>query len=143
MLSTIVMRFLDTNILLYRISSDPGESPKRRVAEALLECRDLLLSVQVLQEFYVQATRSSRCGRLKHSEAIRLIQSWQRYSVLPVTVELMESALLARERWQLSYWDAAIIEAARAGNCEVVLSEDLQHGQDFAGVRVVNPFRDG
>lgn len=47
---------------------------------------------------------------------------------------------MAKERWQLSYWDAAILEAARASRCEVVLTEDLNDGQDFAGVRVVNPF---
>lgn len=42
-------------------------------------------------------------------------------------------------RWQISYWDAAIVEAARALECDEVLSEDLQHGQNFGGVRVVNP----
>jgi hypothetical protein len=45
------------------------------------------------------------------------------------------------ERWKVSYWDAAIVEAARAAGCPVLLSEDLQHGMDFAGVRVVDPFR--
>jgi predicted nucleic acid-binding protein len=54
----------------------------------------------------------------------------------------MMAALDARERFQLSYWDAAIIEAARAMGCAHVLSEDLNDGQDYAGVRVTNPFRE-
>ena len=134
------MRFVDTNILLYRISSDPLEIRKQGIAAEILSERDLCLSVQVLQEFYVQATRASRSDALSHEEACTLIQSWQRYAVLPLTVKLVESALMAKERWQLSYWDAAILEAARASRCEQLLSEDLNHGQDYAGVGVVNPF---
>lgn len=134
------MRFVDTNILLYRISSNPAEAGKQRIAVEILSTRDLCLSVQVFQEFYVQSTRRSRKDALSHDEACTLIQAWRRYAVLPVTVELFENALVAKERWQLSYWDAAILEAARASRCEVLLTEDLNDGQDFAGVRVVNPF---
>ena len=134
------MRFVDTNILLYRVSSDPSEAQKQSVAAEILSARDLCLSVQVLQEFYVQATRASRSDALTHNQACALIQSWQRYAVLPLTMELMENALMAKERWQLSYWDAAILEAARASQCEQLLSEDLNDGQDYAGVGVVNPF---
>ncbi len=54
----------------------------------------------------------------------------------------MLSALSTRQRFDISYWDAAILEAARALGCEVVLSEDLNDGQDYAGVRVENPFSD-
>ena len=53
----------------------------------------------------------------------------------------MRNALATAQRWQISYWDAAIVEAARQAGCPTVLSEDLQHGMDFAGVRVTNPFR--
>lgn len=55
-------------------------------------------------------------------------------------MDLVERALFAKERWQLSYWDAAILEAARRGECEFLLTEDLSHGQDYDGVRVINPF---
>lgn len=134
------MRFVDTNILLYRISSNPSEARKQKVATKILSSRDLCLSVQVLQEFYVQATRASRSDALTHKEACTLIQSWQRYAVLPLTMELVENALMAQERWQLSYWDAAILEAARASRCEQLLSEDLSDGQDYGGVCVLNPF---
>lgn len=134
------MRFVDTNILLYRVSTDPLESGKQAVAAAILASRDLCLSVQVLQEFYVQATRPSRPDPISHTDALALIRSWERYPVLEIDVGLVERALSAKERWQLSYWDAAILEAARSSKCEVLLSEDLNHGQDYDGVRVVNPF---
>lgn len=135
------MRFLDTNILLYRISTDPAESEKRTVAAKLLKKKDLHLSVQVLQEFYVQATRSTRGDRIPHEDAVALIESWKRFSVQSLTLELLDAALQAKDRWQLSYWDAAIIEAARFAGCDTILSEDLNDGQSYDGVRVLNPFR--
>ncbi len=69
-----------------------------------------------------------------------MIESWKRFRLQEVTVALFDSALRAKKRWQLSYWDAAIIEAARLQGCDTVLSEDLNDGQDFEGVLVLNPF---
>jgi predicted nucleic acid-binding protein len=135
------VRFVDTNILLYAISRDPAEQEKAKQAQDILADRDLALSVQVLQEFYVQATRASRPDAIGHSQAVRLIESFRRFPVQDLTSPIMMAALDARERFQISYWDAAIIEASRAMGCPQVLSEDLNDGQDYAGVRVVNPFR--
>jgi len=135
------VRFVDTNVLLYAISRDPAELEKAKRANEILADRDLALSVQVLQEFYVQATRASRPDAIKHTQAVRLIQSFRRYPVQDVTSGIMMAALDACKRFQISYWDAAIIEASRALGCAQVLSEDLNDGQDFAGVRVTNPFR--
>ncbi len=59
-----------------------------------------------------------------------------------MTLAIVEAALSARASYQISYWDAAIIEAARAAGCHQVLSEDLADGQDYGGVQVVDPFRD-
>lgn len=137
----IAMRFVDTNILLYAISSDPQEAAKAERAAELLNEPDLALSVQVLQEFYVQATRSRALARVTHDEAVSLIAALQRFPVQETTVPLLWAALATKARWQISYWDAAIVEAARALGCDAVLSEDLQHAQDFDGVRIVNPFR--
>ena len=137
------MRFADTNVLLYAISRDPAEGAKAIRADALLAERDLALSVQVLQEFYVQATRASRADAISHEDAVELIESFQRFPVAPIGVDVMRAALATRERFRISYWDAAILEAARSLRCEVVLSEDLSDGADYAGVRVENPFRDG
>lgn len=135
------MRFVDTNILLYAISGDPDERDKTAVAEKLLEAPDLGLSVQVLQEFFVQATRPTSVDRISHEEAQALIESWMRFPVQEMTVEILRAALESSRRFQLSYWDAAIIEAARSLKCTQVLSEDLNAGQSYGGVRVVNPFR--
>ena len=134
------MQFPDTNILLYRISTDPREKEKARRAEEILERQDLGLSVQVLQEFYVQATRPSRGGALSHREAMELVRAWRRYPVQEITVPLMERAMEARDQWGISYWDAAVIEAARELGCGEILSEDLSEGQNYRGIRVKNPF---
>ena len=135
------MRFVDTNVLLYAVSTARDEREKAVRARAILDARDLALSVQVLQEFYVQATRTSRAKRLTHEQAAALIESWLRFRVQDVSVALLQNALSTRLRWGISYWDAAIVEAARAARCTTLLSEDLQDGMDFGGVRVENPFR--
>lgn len=134
------MRFVDTNVLLYAVSTTDAERDKRAIALQILSGDDLALSVQVLQEFYVQATRSSRPDPLTHEQAAALIESWLRFKVMETSVALVEQALATRVRWQVSYWDAAVIEAARALRCRTLLSEDLQNGMDFAGVVVQNPF---
>lgn len=135
------MRFVDTNVLLYAVSTAPAEAEKTAQARQLLESEDLALSVQVLQEFYVQATRASRTGRLTHEQASTLVEAFQRYPVLDVTAELMRTSFDTADRFGISYWDAAIIEAARRLGCKTLLSEDLADGQTYDGVTVENPFR--
>jgi predicted nucleic acid-binding protein len=137
----MTVRFLDTNVLLYAISSDPAEQHKAKRANDILAERDLALSVQVLQEFYVQATRASRPDPISHQHAVRLVESFRRFPVQDLTDAIVMSALTARQRFQVSYWDAAIIEAARVLGCTEIMSEDLGDGQDYAGIRVTNPFR--
>lgn len=134
------MRFLDTNVLLYAISTAPDEATKHEVAIALLDADDWVLSVQVLQEFYVQATRYTKPDRIQHEQASALIEAWLRFKVQSITVPIVQAALEAKVRFQLSYWDAAIIEAARVAECRQVYSEDLSAGQDYGGIRVINPF---
>jgi predicted nucleic acid-binding protein len=136
------VRFVDTNVLLYATSRDPDEQQKATCANELLSRSDMGLSVQVLQEFYVQATRGSRADPLTHEQAAALVESFLRFHVQETTLEVMLAAISTRQRYGISYWDAAILEAARTLGCEVVLSEDLSDGQDYAGVRVENPFGD-
>lgn len=93
-----------------------------------------------LQEFYVQATRMSRSGRLTHQQAVDLVTAFGRFKPTPTTAELVHAAMTASERFGISYWDAAIIEAARALGCTAVLSEDLADGQSYDGIPVVKPF---
>ena len=134
------MRFVDTNVLLYATSTAGEEQTKKEKALAVLDDMDLALSVQVLQEFYVQATHPARTERLTHEEAVALIESWLRFRVQEISVRLLQDALATTLRWRISCWDASIVEAARAAGCSTLLSEDLQDGMDFAGVRVVDPF---
>jgi predicted nucleic acid-binding protein len=136
------VRFVDTNILLYAVSRDPQEQEKADRANEILAARDVALSVQVLQEFYVQATRESRPDPLTHDQAMRLVESFLRFPVQEITIGVMVAALATRHRFGISYWDAVMLEASRSLGCDVVLSEDLRDGEDYAGVRVENPFRD-
>jgi predicted nucleic acid-binding protein len=138
--STTAMRFVDTNVLLYAASTAPEEEAKARAARELLEADDLALSVQVLQEFYVQATRPSKAERLTHEQAAALIEAFLRFPVQEITVELLQAALEAKQRFRLSYWDASVHEAARRLGCELLLTEDLSADQDYDGIRIVNPF---
>jgi predicted nucleic acid-binding protein len=135
------LRFLDTNVLLYSISEDPVEAAKRDRAITLLDEADNALSVQVLQEFYVQATRPTRRGALSHEVAVGLIRTWLRFPVQEITVAVMTEALRIRASHGFSYWDAAIVAAARALGCREVYSEDMTHGRDVEGTIIVNPFR--
>ena len=135
------MRFVDTNVLVYSLGLHPEEEIKRLRAREILNEPDCCLSVQVLQEFYTQATRASRPDALSHTLAVSLIRDWARFPVQDMTLVIVEAALATRYRYQLSYWDAAVIESARALGCDTVLSEDMQHGQDYGGVQVIDPFR--
>lgn len=134
------MQFVDTNVLLYAISREPDEAAKAEQANAILAAGDVGLSVQVLQEFYVQSTRATRRDAITHEQAVGLIEAWRRFPVQDVTVAVMTAALATRRRFGISYWDAAIIEASRALGCTRVVSEDLDVQTDYDGVRVENPF---
>ncbi len=134
------MRFVDTNVLLYAATVNSGDSAKQRIAFTLLEETDLALSVQVLQEFYAQATRPNRPGAMHHDEAAIFIRTLLHLPVQPITLQVFQIALDYRERYRLSCWDSAIIAAAKVIGCDTLLTEDLNNGQDYDGVKVINPF---
>lgn len=134
--------FLDTNILLYSISTAALEADKRARALALLARDDCVLSVQVLQEFYVQATRTSRAAPLPHATASSLIQKWRRFRIQDNTMTALLAALEIRDRNKISYWDSSIVAAARLAGCGILYSEDLGHGQTISAVQILNPFRE-
>jgi len=136
------VEFVDTNILLYAISRDADEQAKADRANDILARRDIASSVQVLQEFYVQATRESRPDRLTQAQATELVESFTRFRIADITIGIVRAAMASRDRFGISYWDAAILEACRSLGCDVVLSEDLADGRDYGGVHVRNPFRD-
>ena len=135
------MHFLDTNILLYSISRNPTEAAKRERAIDLLDRDDGALSVQVLQEFYVQATRPTRPAPMPHDISVGLIRTWARFPVQEITLAILNGALEIKAMHGLSYWDSAIVAAARALGCRELYSEDMSHGRDIEGLRIINPFR--
>jgi predicted nucleic acid-binding protein len=133
--------FFDTNILLYSISRDPDESLKRERAISLLADDSGGLSIQVLQEFYVQATRTSRSDAIPHELAAGLIESWSRFRIQDMTLPVLYSALQICKTYRFSFWDSAIVAAARALGCDRVYTEDLSHGQVVDGLSIIDPFR--
>ncbi|MCG9917506.1 MAG: PIN domain-containing protein [Phenylobacterium sp.] len=135
--------FLDTNVLLYSLDLNVGEGTKRHVALGYLARRDVVLSVQVLQEFYVQATHARRARPLSHDNAVGLIRAWSRFDVIDNTQALLKAGLALRASAQLSLWDALVVAAAAGAGCEELITEDLNPGQTIAGVRITNPFHRG
>ena len=134
------MRFVDTNVLLYAASRAPEDAEKRDVALELLTEAELAVSVQVLQEFHHQATRPTRSARLSHDDAMRFLRPILGLLIQQVTPDLFLAAVSMTQRHGVSYWDGAILAAARAAGCDAVYSEDLSAGQRYEGIEVLNPF---
>lgn len=133
--------FVDTNVLLY--AEDRAHPDKHRAARDWLRALWLRrcgrLSAQVLNEFYVNATRkitpSMPVGDARAE--VRRYQRWQPWGVDHATVE---AAWSVESRFGLHYWDALMVAAAQQQGCDFLLTEDLQHDQMIDGVRIVNPF---
>lgn len=132
--------FVDTNVFLYLY--DVGEPAKSRMAtQAMrsLESGDVVLSTQVLQEFYWNATRKLEPA-VSPERAARVVAELATYLVVQIDVPLILAAIARSESGQIAMWDALIVESALSAGCERLLSEDLQHGHQFDGLRVENPF---
>jgi predicted nucleic acid-binding protein len=134
-----VRHCLDTNVLLYAFSNNPREAVKARVAREWIGREDWGVPVQVLQEFYVNAVRPPR--GIGHDTAVAMIEEIaDSRPVVAGDMPLVRHALQLKARFGLAYWDAAVIAGARRLGASILVSEDLAHGQDYGGVRVVNPF---
>ena len=134
--------FLDTNILVYAATSDPSEGCKRKTALALIEREEFALSAQVLQEFYVTVTRKLE-RPLTSDQAMEWLEQLEAFPCMPVDAALVKIAVEISERYRISYWDGAVVAAAGRAGANILYSEDLNDGQDYDGVRVVNPFSGG
>jgi predicted nucleic acid-binding protein len=132
--------FIDTNVFLYSLSDHPEEKLKAERARQLLLNDNWGWSVQVAGEFYSTATSPKRQFQLSHSLATEYIETWLNFPTASVSSPTVRAALLLSAKFQINYWDAAIIAAARELDCHTVYSEDLSDGQDYDGVVVVNPF---
>lgn len=133
------MVFLDTNILLYSLQDSANEK-KAAIAQGILRREDLVFSIQVFQEFYVQATHSRRVDPLTHEEAVQLIGAFAGHRFVENTIHILQSALTLKNRHRISFWDASILAAANQAGCRIIYSEDLSHGQKYGVSIVTNPF---
>ena len=134
--------FLDTNVLVYAAAGRGAEEAKRKRALELIENEDFGLSAQVLQEFYVTVTRKLDRG-LSAEQALEWMEQLEAFRCLAIDNALTKIAAEISERYQIAYWDAAIIAAAEALGAETLYSEDLNHGQRYGYVEVRDPFRIG
>jgi predicted nucleic acid-binding protein len=133
--------FVDTNILLY--AHDLADSAKNQAAVDLLtqlwDDNTGVISTQVLQEFAVNLQRRISLS-LTPQEVRARIALYLDWEVVVNGKGAVLRGLDAKERYQISFWDAMIVQAAESVGCEVLYSEDLSHGQEYGGVLVVNPF---
>jgi predicted nucleic acid-binding protein len=131
--------FLDTNVLVYAVSSAEADATKRSKALDLVRQSDFGLSAQVLQEFYVTVTRKIR-RPLAPELAVALMEEYRVFPTVPTDHLLIVTAVEVSLRHGISYWDGAILAAAEVLEAEVLYTEDLNHGQQYGPVRAVNPF---
>ena len=134
--------FLDTNVLVYAAAGRGAEEAKRKRALELIANEDFGLSAQVLQEFYVTVTRKLD-RELSAEQALEWMEQLEAFPCLAIDNALVKIAAEISERYQIAYWDAAIIAAAEALGAETLYSEDLNHGQRYGAVEVRDPFRIG
>lgn len=132
--------FVDTNLLVYAADEHSPADRKTVIARELLLRPNLHLSVQVLSEFVASARHPQKLNLAPEAEREWLAQ-WLRLPVTPLTAELFLIALEIHLRYQISHWDSLILAAAKKSDCAVLYSEDLNDGQEYDGVRVVDPFR--
>jgi predicted nucleic acid-binding protein len=136
---SVVTHFLDSNVLVYAFSRSPRDATKARIARQWIAREDWGVTVQVLQEFYVNAVRTPH--ELGHDDAVAMIEEIAHSRPVGVVdVPLLRHALRLKSRYGIAYWDAAVIAGAFRLGADILVSEDLSDGQDYGGVRVFNPF---
>ena len=132
--------FVDTNVWVYAVDADePLKQAKARVALQPSTSESLVISAQVLGEFYVTVTRKL-ARPVAPDLAARMVERMAELPVVPIDPDRVEGAIAGSRDWQLSYWDALIVESARSAGCARLLTEDLADGATYGTVRVENPF---
>lgn len=131
--------FVDTNILVYAADKSSPTPRKTRIARELLLQPDLHLSVQVLNEFTVNARHPDKLN-LCLEEELRWIESLLHYPVHPQTVTIYLRARFFQQKYGFSHWDSLILASAENAGCGRLYSEDLNLGQRYEGIEVINPF---
>lgn len=132
--------FLDTNILIYAAAARNDIDRKYQIAEQIILNADFCLSSQVLAEFYVNSQK-----KLRVPPTLPDFEDWinllSQFPILPVDADVVRSGIANSRRYRISYWDGAIIAAAERLDAPVIYSEDMNHGQKYGAVTVINPFR--
>ena len=131
--------FLDTNVLVHAVAGAEHETTKRTRALELIDTVNFGLSVQVLQEFYVTVVHKLE-ERVSPGEALEWIEQFEAFPCQVLDSGIVKVGAEISRRYRISYWDAAIIAAAEALGARTLFTEDLNHGQVYGSVRVVNPF---
>jgi predicted nucleic acid-binding protein len=136
--------FVDTNVLIYAHDIQAGRKQEKaaQILGDLWETRNGVLSIQVLQEFYVNVTRKIPAP-LKRSTARDIIRQYSVWFIVEPDAGMILRASELEESHQLSFWDAMIVAAARQAGAEKILTEDLNHGETIDGVFIENPFAGG
>lgn len=137
-----VLVFVDTNVLVYARDSSEGEKQKRASSwiTGLWQSRQGRLSLQVLHEYYVTVTRRLKPG-LKQELARADVQNLRAWRPLALNAPVLQGAWTIEERYGLSFWDGLIVSAAQLADCRYLLTEDLQNGQRFDALQVLDPFQ--
>jgi len=131
--------FFDTSVLVYAALGTGKEESKRKRALQLLDSEDFATSAQVLQEFYVTVVRKAS-RPLTPAQALEWIEQWAVFPCQAIDQQLVRIAVEKSERYGISYWDGAILAAAEALGAHTIYSEDLNDGQRYGQLRVINPF---
>jgi len=131
--------FFDSNVLVYAAAGTGKDERKRKRALALIESEDFGTSAQVLQEFFITVVKKAS-RPLSAEQALEWIEQLAEFPCQAIDHQLVRIAIEQSERYAISYWDAAILTAAEALGAHTVYSEDLNDGQQYGRVRVVNPF---
>ncbi len=131
--------FVDSNVLIYAADESQPVSRNTSIAREVLRQRELWISVQVLNEFTVNA-RNVKKLNLTFEKEQQWLDRLLLFFITPLTTDTFLSALAIHARYQLSHWDSLIIVSAREAACAIVYSEEMNHGQNYDGVQVINPF---
>jgi len=131
--------FIDTNVLVYTLDNKDKEKKKkaREILKKAIDSYQAVISTQVIKEFYVVATKKLNIDPIIVKN---IIHNFHNMEIVNNDLEIIEQAIDISVISQLSFWDSLIIAAAERANCEYILSEDLNAGQIYRGVELVNPF---
>lgn len=139
---TVSKIFIDTNLIVYTLdkSNVYKQERARNIIRKIVDVHQLVISTQVIKEFYVVAINKMKADPIIVKN---ILHNFRNMEIVTNDLELIEQAIDISVISQISFWDSLIIAAAEKANCEYIFSEDLNPGQTYRGVLVINPFETG